>query len=312
MKLVEQYIRISLTLNEQDLNEIVDIGNDLYFERKLVVSRLDHLTINFVDFIWTQDGTNRSMGALTELFKETIRLSSITFCKCSGLRDDIWTCIPTQLQRLSILFSVLDDDGFTNDSIELINERTNGGLEELTLKNCDHVTDDGMKYIGSKLRRLSLISMDLITNEGIRRLPSTLKSLTLMNLDSVTSLFTNLESLRFKHSKVKDEDIQAVGTRLSSLAVLNSMDVTDDGLASIAGRLRHLEINDIDGEGKITYRTINRATQLHSLAINSYFGVEEVELSQQLTQLRIMSDRSRISPWMNPLPESLRELTIDK
>lgn len=312
MKIIDKWIRVSFTFNRDDWDEYMESGRDLYFQHKFSVSRLDRLMFVDVDFVGTEDKANRMIQALTELLNSTIRLKSIDFRGCQGLKGGVVTCLPQSLQKLALclLFDVKEE--FTNDTLKILNERTKNRLSELVLDSFETITADGMKHIGTNITRLALYSMASITKEGLRHLPSSLISLSLdrlpINFFLPCHLWANLESLSIVSTRVKDEGLQAIGARLTSLVIKDSIHITDDGLDSLVGRLRHLEIYDFVQRGNITYKTVSRATQLHSLNVNSHLAVE-ANLSQQLTRLVLNYTRAQ-DKWTKPLPESLRELEI--
>lgn len=318
---MEDCVRLCFTFNEDVWDEYMEVDKELFFQRKLYISTVDHLSFESILFGSTLDEANRSIQALTELFCWTINLKSIKLVNCFGLSDELFTCLPSNLQRLRVCSYSNPDSGLMNAHLKIINERIGGSLMDLALKDTANITDDGMKYIPTRITRLTFRNMDNITNEALRQLPSSIVNLKLGYLAQVTSLLgcsmlMNLRSLQIEHVEVGDESIVGIGSRLTSLELINNEHITDDGLSSHVGHLRHLKIDDRNlwsGQAKITYRTISRATQLCSLVVNSHFGVEEVELSQQLTRLVIRRSRKETELlWKKRLPESLREITISR
>lgn len=314
MKIVEEYVRIVFTFDIHNWCELIETGKELYFKRKLLVSRLGYLYFDDINFTDYRDTVNE----LKELLICTMCLRGVDFRSCCGLSDEVLTCLPRNLQTLSLRFYSNQDEGITNDSLKLINERTDGGLLELTLRGCSGITDDGMKYVGSKLTRLTLIDIHSITNEGIRHLPSSLISLKLLNLNKDISFAhckasKNLVSLAIDDINIREEGTQAMGTRLTRLEEPNSdYSITDEVISSTYGRLRHLKLYDRVGVSKIAYGIVSKATQLHSLALKlqdrEQLAGQGLKLSQHLTHLTL--NMMLIDKLIGQAPATLQELVI--
>lgn len=316
--LLDDFIRMKLTFYRHDWEDYIEADKELYFQRKLYVSRVNCLTFDGVDFKDLLEREDGRKQALIELFNRMIRLDGISLVGCCGL-NEVFTCLPTNLQRLSVYFDYSGDKHqLTDNTLKQYHQR-NGSLLKFELVQLSDITNDGMEYISTRLTSFRVNYVVNIHNEGIRLLPSSLVKLSLETCRHVNSLLhcsflSSLESLQVHFTRLGDEDMKALGTRLTSLVVFcdyNSLMVTDNGLDSIVGRLRRLKLCYTDEQDQITYRTVSKATQLRSLELNSGFGVEQLELSQYLTRLSIQNHLAE-RKWIKTLPESLQELDIQR
>jgi hypothetical protein len=168
----------------------------------------------------------------------------VNFEEGHRVRAPEWTLLAAHFTAIEKIHcpSSLSDGGLA----ELCNLPS---LTELHLKDCDRITDVGMRNIGNRIR-LRLLNVGWCTRiTPVRKLPV---------LDSLTSLdFTCCE-------KITDAALGEVAklTKLTSLSLSSCTRITDEGLRKIAPTLSALTALDLSQCDRVTDKGMQHVAKL--------------------------------------------------
>lgn len=224
---------------------------------------------------------------------------SLDLEKCYWYGDDNWAFLPRlNLEHLKIsevyplgLFAMTQIGQLTNlTSLDIQSQDTNKFLEmlrplttltRLALRNCVHVTDEGLAFVAKSpnLRAVYFDACHRITDAGLAHLSG------LLQLEEVTvsqaSMLTSCSSL-------------AGLTNLRALSLEYAYQLTDAGFAHIAG-LPRLELLNLNCCHQLTQQTWLRITKLRCLTELNLDGtrIDDEGLIQigKISSLKILSFR---------------------
>ncbi|KAM4874604.1 F-box and leucine-rich repeat protein 13 isoform 2-T2 [Thomomys bottae] len=220
--------------------------------------------IYMVDCKGITDSGLKSLSLLKQLtvlnLANCIRIGDI------GLKQFLEGPSSTKIRELNLSNCVLLGDS----SVVKMAERC-PNLHYLSLRNCDHLTDQGLEYI---VNIFSLVSVDIsgtvICNEGLSILSKhkKLKELTISECYKITDVGIQgfcknapfLEHLDVSHcTQLTDDIMKTVAiycAYLTSLSIAGCPKITDTGIEMLSAKCYYLHILDISGCVLLTDQTL--------------------------------------------------------
>ncbi|ELK02609.1 F-box/LRR-repeat protein 14 [Pteropus alecto] len=172
------------------------------------------------------------------------------------------------------------------------------GLEQLTLQDCQKLTDLSLKHISRGLTGLRLLNLSFcggISDAGLLHLShmGSLRSLNLRSCDNISDtgiMHLAMGSLRLSGLDVSDDGINRMVRQMHGLRTLNigqCVRITDKGLELIAEHLSQLTGIDLYGCTRITKRGLERITQLPCLKVLN-LGLWQMTDSEKVSSERLL------------------------
>ncbi|XP_008591532.1 PREDICTED: F-box/LRR-repeat protein 13-like, partial [Galeopterus variegatus] len=220
--------------------------------------------IYMVDCKGITDGSLKSLLPLRQL--TMLNLANCARIGDMGLKQFLDGPASIKIRELNLNNCIQLGDS----SIVKLSERC-PNLNYLSLRNCEHFTDQGIEYI---VNIFSLISVDLsgtgISNEGLIILSrhKKLKELSLSECDRITDFGIQafckssliLEYLDVSYCpQLSDEVIKALAiycTNLTSLSIAGCPKITDLAMEMLSAKCHYLHILDISGCVLLTDQTL--------------------------------------------------------
>ncbi|XP_048195832.1 dynein regulatory complex subunit 6-like [Perognathus longimembris pacificus] len=220
--------------------------------------------IYMVDCQGITDGGLKSLSLLKQL--TVLNLANCVRIGDVGLQKFLDGPSSTKIRELNLSNCVLLGDA----SIVKLAERC-PNLNYLSLRNCDHLTDQGLEYL---VNIFSLISIDIsgtvICNEGLSILSKhkRLKELSISACYKITDVGIQgfckkapfLEHLDVSHcAELTDDIMKTVAiycAQLTSLNIAGCPKITDMGMEILSAKCHYLHILDISGCVLLTDQTL--------------------------------------------------------
>ena len=204
------------------------------------------------------------------------RCSNIkTFCISSGsFRDVGLKSVVKNLPQLNSL-NIKDCDSLTDKGVRYIG-LSKSNIKELNLENCHQITDSSIRYIARNCQRIESINLSgcwEITDNAILEITTELKNLKYLNISKCSNLTDT--ALSYIHEKSKS---------LETLVISETpINVTSDGLCQLVKNLPDLrDLNMMYSSEQVNDDVVQAVSEnsrtIKNLNVNSCHKITDVSL----------------------------------
>lgn len=277
------------SLNLSGCYNLSDSALDTAFNRDIPSLKVLNLSL-------CKDVTDNSLGRIATHCKnlESLELGGCTKITNTGLLLISWGLKRIRSLNLRSCWQI-SDHGIGH--LTGINSQPNTGaktLEEISLQDCQKLTDESLKHISEGLSNIQKINLSFcvsVTDTGLKslsRIP-TLQELNLRSCDNVSDIGVGFlaegGSSSLSHldvsfcDRVSDSAMAHVATGLSNLRCLSlsSCQITDAGIAKVTKDLSRLHTLNIGQCTKLTDKSLEViANQLKSLRSIDLYGCTKI------------------------------------
>jgi len=229
-------------------------------------------------------------AVITRILRKCANVRSVILRDCYGVSGRVLRHLPASVQSFEFFNCGNLVKTLTNDDLKFLP----CGMLNLSLKNCENITDDAIPFFPASLRTLEL-SGSKISEFGVSRLPLGLRSLNLSRsqcpLRSLNFPET-LVSLDLSFCLLESDAFICLPRSIRHINLSGCDTLTDQHLMNLAAvpALRSLVL---DGADKITAKGIeNLPSNLHSLTMKQCSGINDSAISS--------------------IPRNLKEFTFSK
>jgi len=285
------------SLNLSGCYNLSDSALDTAFNRDLPALRQLNLSL-------CKDVTDNSLGRIATHCKnlQSLELGGCTKITNTGLLLISWGLKKIRSLNLRSCWQI-SDHGIGH--LTGLNSQPNTGaktLEEISLQDCQKLTDESLKHISEGLPNIQRINLSFcvsVTDTGLKslsRLPC-LRDLNLRSCDNVSDIgvgflaegpSTTLARLDVSFcDRVSDSAMAHIATGLATLASLSmsSCQITDSGIARLAPNMKSMQTLNIGQCVRLTDKSVQTiAQEIKSLRSIDLYGCTKIS-SEALTTL---------------------------
>jgi Leucine-rich repeat (LRR) protein len=249
---------------------------------------------------------------IAKILKKCVNVRHVTLRDCFNVSGRIVRQLPNSVQSFQFFNCPVLAKTLTNDDMKSLPE----DLMSLSLKNCEHLGDDGIAKLPGSLKVLELTG-SRITDAGLCTLPRELKSLTLSRsqsaFKSLAGLPATLVSLDLSNCALEEDAFAEIPKFLKHLTLSGCVTVSDTHLLHLSA-VSELKTLVLENSEHVTVKGIEALPcEMKSLSLKNCAGINDkavAAIPRSLTEFTLWKCVNVTKLGLTKLPSTLVSLKL--